>query len=164
METPMTFAQWLKRTRREKGLTQRVLNEKAGLGKNYVTALEGGSIELPTKATRQALHFVLGTSDQELMNLGLLEVDPYTGEDRAPRRQPAAIQPTGNPFDLTDPRYAVVEALKRIDLTGPRGSYLAGYLAQMTDVLRANSIGYEQKELGTSVHVPTVDETRQGVG
>ena len=165
----MTFAQWLRRRRREGGVTQVQLAERAGLGRTYVTALEGGAVTLPTANTRRAIHQVLGTSDEELIALGIMAVDAYTGEEYAPvshdetRRTRSAVQEPmtlynrANPFDRSDPRWQFVETLKRFALTRREHAGLLvavaqlmrlldappDTLAQMADVIPATDHGHE---------------------
>lgn len=96
MTAPRTFAQWLRRERKAHGLTQLELAQQAGLGRTYVTALESGSVTLPTLQTRLALHHILGTSDDELISIGLLAVDPVTGDEYSPSSSPPSSEGASN--------------------------------------------------------------------
>lgn len=85
---PITFAQWLRRERKIKGLTQAELAESAQLGRTYVSALESGRVILPQRRTRLAIHHILGTSDDEMIDLGILAIDEATGEEYSPQSRP----------------------------------------------------------------------------
>lgn len=156
----MTFAQWLRRERKAAGLTQVELARHAEIGRTYVTALESGSVLLPTSTTRQAIHHVLGTSDAELIDLGIMAIDPYTNEEYAPKsatmihgetasatirahpatvhlRESRPVYDDVNPFARDDPRWHFVETIKRVDLTNREQAtllYAVGQLLLLLDM------------------------------
>jgi transcriptional regulator with XRE-family HTH domain len=82
-----TFAQWMKAKRRECGLTQAQLAEQTGLGRTYVNAIENGRVKMPQLVTRQKIHEVLGSTDEELIDLELLAYDDY-GNPYVPYKEP----------------------------------------------------------------------------
>lgn len=61
-----TFGEWLRIERKRAGMSQEGLARKAGLGRTYIIKLERGGVVLPTRETRDRLHAVLGTSEQQL--------------------------------------------------------------------------------------------------
>lgn len=72
-----TFGDWLRSKRKARRLTQEELAVDAHLNRTYINAIENGRVQLPTADTREKLHRVLGTSDQDLISAGLLVVDEY---------------------------------------------------------------------------------------
>jgi len=88
-----TYSDWLKAKRREQKLTQEKLAEESGLGRTYINAIENGRIKLPQFATRAKIHSVLGSSDDELVDLELLAQDQNGNEwvpERTPTQEPIA--------------------------------------------------------------------------
>jgi len=79
----MTYAEWLRAARKRNNYTQGQLGELAGLGRTYINTLENGGVQLPTKETRDKIHGVLGTSDEELIDRGVYVVNAF-GEDVVP--------------------------------------------------------------------------------
>lgn len=77
MSAKLTYRDWLKNTRKNAGLSQEALGERASLGRTYVNRIERGHIDLPHYETRQRIHAVLGTSDTALRELGILGDDLY---------------------------------------------------------------------------------------
>lgn len=76
----MTFSEWMKRRRKEMRMTQAHLADQAGFTRSYIVTLEGGGVTLPQARTRNRIHRVLGTDDEELQDLGILANDEYGGE------------------------------------------------------------------------------------
>ncbi len=56
----------MRKLRREKGLTQQELAEKAGIGQSYICKIEKGTFE-PSLATLGRISKVLGTTTKELI-------------------------------------------------------------------------------------------------
>lgn len=96
MANVSTFAQWLKSARREKHMTQDDLAEKSGLGRTYISAVETGKVKLPQSQTRERIHNVLGTSDLQLVDYGLLAYDEFGNEYVPDRPEPAPVDVTGS--------------------------------------------------------------------
>ena len=68
----LTFGDWLKGQRTRRGLSQIELEQTAELSEKYVSSTERGRIKLPNGNTRARIHDVLGTSDDDLVAVGLL--------------------------------------------------------------------------------------------
>lgn len=84
-----SFAAWLKQRRRERRLTQAQPVAQAGLSRTYVVKRESENVLLPQSRTRDKLHAVLGTDDDEVQELGLVNWD-YTGYEYSPIADAAA--------------------------------------------------------------------------
>jgi transcriptional regulator with XRE-family HTH domain len=69
----MRFSDWLKRQRTTRRLTQRDLERAADLSLNYVSRIESGRIQLPDEDTRSKFHAALGTTEDDLVAVGILE-------------------------------------------------------------------------------------------
>lgn len=67
-----SYGSWLRMQRRLHGLRQADLEEKAGLGYSHVSKIERGVLRMPTEEVRQRIHEVLGTSEEDLVNAGVL--------------------------------------------------------------------------------------------
>lgn len=78
----LTYGEWLKRSRRRRNITQETISDRAGIGRSHISAIENGRIGLPEGPTRLRIHAVLGTTEDDLVEVGILEreVDPRTGE------------------------------------------------------------------------------------
>lgn len=87
MKDLSTFAHWMKARRREYGLTQAQLAEQSGLGRTYINAIENGRIKLPQHGTRQKIHEVFDSTDDELVDLELLAFDNW-GNEYVPEQEP----------------------------------------------------------------------------
>ncbi len=68
----VTFGQWMKAKRRHLGLTQYDLERDSGIARSHLSKIENDGISMPEKATRERLHEVLGTTDDDLVAVGLL--------------------------------------------------------------------------------------------
>jgi transcriptional regulator with XRE-family HTH domain len=75
----MTYGQWLKHQRTIRGMTQTALEEAAGLSDKYVSRAENGRVELPDETTRFKIHRVLGTTEDDLVAVGLLTRMDFEG-------------------------------------------------------------------------------------
>lgn len=111
MSDHSSIGHWLRSARKAKGLTQEELANGSGLTRPYIGSLERGKIALPQQRTREKLHHVLGTTDDELEDLGLLARDEFGAEyaptaerrkeaDKTPRRG-LVIPPVG-PDEMPD--------------------------------------------------------------
>lgn len=70
----MTFGTWLreKRTQRSPLLRQQDVADAIGLDRSYIVKVETGRIGLPQYETRQRIHAALGTTEAELIELGIV--------------------------------------------------------------------------------------------
>lgn len=116
------FGDWLKRERRARGLRQQDLEVQANLGLNYVSKIERGRVGLPEDDTRGRIHRVLGTSDDDLVEAGILR--KHQVGDRLP------VYLTNDPHQA--PARAVHELRARYDAEDPR-LMLVARVSQMTD-------------------------------
>lgn len=73
----MTFGDWIKGKRTELGLSQERLAQAASVDRAYVNKLERGKIGLPLVDTRARFHKALGTTEDELIALGIVRNDAY---------------------------------------------------------------------------------------
>lgn len=73
MDTVRTYAEWLKARRLGAGLTQQQLADATGIHRTYIIRMEKvGHIDLPELETRQKVHAALGTTEEELIALGIV--------------------------------------------------------------------------------------------
>lgn len=63
----MTFGEYIKHLRNEKGLSQRDLAEKSGVSNAEISRLETGERKKPSPTVLKALHPYLGVSYEELL-------------------------------------------------------------------------------------------------
>lgn len=68
-----TYGDWLKQQRKLRRLTQAELERRADVGHSHMSKIENGHIVLPEPETRGRIHAVLGTSDDDLVSVGVLE-------------------------------------------------------------------------------------------
>lgn len=89
----MTFGKWLRDQRRVRDVTQSELSAKANLAYGQVSKYERGVLKLPTEDVRDRIHAVLGTSDDDLVDAGVLRwlhvgersiMVPADGDDPTP--------------------------------------------------------------------------------
>lgn len=67
------FGEWLAFTRKRRKLTQAQLANASGLNSTYISKIERNEIDFPRDVTRESLHMALGTSEDDLVDLGWLE-------------------------------------------------------------------------------------------
>lgn len=126
-----TFGTWLETQRRRRKLTQRTFGEAAGLAPSYVSKIENGHIILPDDETRARIHAALGTSEDDLVAVGILEridspvpggepvyiaAESITPGDRAAAEAHQAIHVVPEPglpwvIERSDPRAALLDVL-----------------------------------------------------
>lgn len=68
----MRFGDWLKSIRMSQGLTQSELEAAANLGTAYVSKVERGDIALPGPEARSRIHQAFGTTEDDLVEVGIL--------------------------------------------------------------------------------------------
>jgi transcriptional regulator with XRE-family HTH domain len=78
MRETATYGTWLKRTRKARGVSQERLSELATIDRGHLSRIENNRIDLPQWETRQKIHQVLETTDEELVAAGILDA-VYTG-------------------------------------------------------------------------------------
>lgn len=101
-----TFGDWLKRQREVRRLTQKDVERQANLSQNYVSRLESGRITLPVPETRELIHMALGTSEDDLVAVGILErID--------------SLEPSGQPVYIPVEHIPVIERTRMARETGP---------------------------------------------
>lgn len=72
-EKGASFGVWLRERRLARGLSQEGLARLAGMDRPHISIIEQGRIALPRYETRQFLHKHLGTSESDLIALGIVE-------------------------------------------------------------------------------------------
>lgn len=128
----MTFARWLKARRIERGLTQIELEHDAGLSEKYVSAAERGRVKLPEPETRERIHHALGTTEDQLVEAGLLKRLDFDGG-------PVYV----NPRNITPGDRAAAEAHDRLNVERRISEDDAPYTATDDHTgLRAHLQGY----------------------
>jgi transcriptional regulator with XRE-family HTH domain len=68
-----TYGDWLDRQRRRRKLTQQQLGDAVGLKPSYISKIKNGHIKLPDEDTRARIHQALGTTEDDLVAVGILE-------------------------------------------------------------------------------------------
>ena len=76
----MRFGHWLKAQRAARRLSQADLEQRAGMGEKYVSRLENGKTT-PGEDVRRRIHGVLGTTEDDLVNAGILTIVQVPGHD-----------------------------------------------------------------------------------
>ncbi len=123
METNLTFQAWLKRTRKEQGLTQEALAGLAGCSTDYLKKIEGGRRQ-PTRQVVEALLDALQVPREAHATYIGLAFAPFV----VPKAEPMAslpIPPTS--FIGREQELAAVEGflerkmVRLVTLTGPGG-------------------------------------------
>lgn len=109
----MTFGHWLRSNRTEKRLSQEALAARIGVDRTYISKVENGGIGTPEVETRKKLHREFGTSDDELVRLGILERVDVTGS--TPFYVPASTRSaTIRAIHETEERYDEIDARLRL--------------------------------------------------
>lgn len=106
-----TFQSWLRGERIRVGLSQEELSVAAGLGSNYVNKIEKRRVDLPTMETRLKLHKVLGTSDNDLVEAGILAPEYSTVNNRV-NEGPTAYRVESSAEDLREEAIALIGRIK----------------------------------------------------
>lgn len=73
MNEGATFSSWMKSARLRAGLTQEELARRGEFDDSYINKIERGKIRLPNLETRQRIHESLGTTEEELIALGIVK-------------------------------------------------------------------------------------------
>lgn len=75
------FGHWLQVQRASRGLTQREVEEGATISHSHYSRIENGRIGMPDASTRKRIHAVLGTSDDDLVEAGILDKTEVSGRE-----------------------------------------------------------------------------------
>lgn len=118
----MTYGAWLKSRRLKAGLRQTDLAERIGIDPTYITKIETGKIGLPLLETRMRIHAALGSSEQELRELGVLDEQAVV----SPGSVADADQPAGAYDGL--PPHLRASFLRVGELSEKRQEQLSEYL------------------------------------
>lgn len=116
----VTFGEWLFDRRRAAGLTQDALAESIGRDRSYIVKLEKGRIKLPTEPVRAAFHQALGTTEDDLIALGIVgrsRPGVWLYEQREQSVSPATPQARKQVIELvSDPRIPddAIEGIRRV--------------------------------------------------
>ena len=68
----LRYGDWLKATRAHKGITQVELATASGIGQTYLSKIESGKVDLPNAELRDRIHHVLGTTEDNLVEAGVI--------------------------------------------------------------------------------------------
>ena len=108
-----SFGDWLVHKREERELSQGRLATASGIARPYITRMESpGGVKLPTPETRQKLHRVLGTSDDDLVAAGVAIRKEYPGRDGA---VVVEYEPAPRPEDTFTPEVLERQAIREIE-------------------------------------------------
>ncbi len=72
MSANPSYADWLRSTRNAARVSQQRLSDLTGIDRGHLSKIENGRIDLPGYETRQRVHAVLGTSEDDLIALGIV--------------------------------------------------------------------------------------------
>lgn len=75
----VTYGTWLKEQRAGLRMSQEVLEQRANLSARHVSKYENGKLNIPTDDVRMRIHEALGTSEEDLVDIGLLRRVEYRG-------------------------------------------------------------------------------------
>lgn len=101
------LGEWLRRTRKEHGLSQRALADRSGLSRSYVCDIERGRGSEPSLATLDKLAGALGASRADLMRAaGLIDRTAVSRESDEERRLLAVFRNLSESGQLTMLRFA----------------------------------------------------------
>lgn len=75
----ITFGTWLKEQRALRRMSQVALEERADLSDKHVSKFETGNYGMPTEDVRLRIHEALGTTEEDLVEAGLLRRMQYQG-------------------------------------------------------------------------------------
>lgn len=110
----VTFGDWVRGNRIRTKLSQSALGREIGMDRGHISKIESGHIGLPEEETRARFHRVFGTSEQELIEEGI--VPQYDRWGRPINRDTAVV--AVNPFE-DELRHELFEYLVRVDPKGP---------------------------------------------
>lgn len=77
----LSYGQWLRIERRARALTQKQVEEAAEISHSHYSKLENEGIKLPEKSTRDRIHKVFGTTDDDLVDAGILQKRVFRSTD-----------------------------------------------------------------------------------
>lgn len=63
----MTFGEYIKKLRKDNGMSQRILAEKAGISNTEISRIESGERQSPSPSILKAIHVYLGVTYEDLM-------------------------------------------------------------------------------------------------
>jgi transcriptional regulator with XRE-family HTH domain len=76
MKNEPSYGEWLRRKRGTKRMpgfiSQQGLADKVGVLRTYINQIENGRVDVPEYPLRQRIHEALGSSEQELIDLGIV--------------------------------------------------------------------------------------------
>ena len=73
------FGDWLREHRKARKLSQEALGEMVGADRTYISKLETGNVGMPDAPLRKRFHDAFGTSESDLVDIGLLRVMTVPG-------------------------------------------------------------------------------------
>ena len=99
------FGNWLREHRKARRLSQEALGRVIGADRTYISKLETGAIGMADPPLRQRLHDEFGTSEDDLVSLGLLRVVQVPGLPPSyipDSRKPSPAADMGDVARITD--------------------------------------------------------------
>ena len=76
----MTYGDWLKEQRSRLRMSQAEVEKRADLGNRHLSKFENGHYRMPTEDVRLRIHAALGTTDEDLVEVGILRRMQYQGK------------------------------------------------------------------------------------
>lgn len=125
MEKTLTYGEWLRRKRGTRGtpgfISQQDLGDRAGVLRTYINQIENGRVGTPEPPLRRRLHEALGTSEEELVRIGLISASQLADEAmRGVREIPAEYGPNAppdshNPFEKGTWHWVAMQRVRQMD-------------------------------------------------
>ena len=75
----MSFGEWVVMERDKREMSQGDLEAQTGISHSHMSKIENGRVRNPADTTRARFHRVFGTSDDDLVEAGLLTKRPRMG-------------------------------------------------------------------------------------
>lgn len=120
----LSYGHWLKEQRGLRRMSQAEVEERADLAQRHVSKFENGHLSMPTEDVRLRIHAALGTTEEDLVDVGLLRRMEYQGrtwylpirdEGRASQDAP----PIPGAVAVSDAVSAFAEAAREVVWTPP---------------------------------------------
>ena len=141
----LTFGDWVRGQRMHRGWKQAELARRMEMDAGHISKIEHNRIGMPEEETRVRFHAVFGTTEADLIELGIVPTyDQWgrrvtaSGETATVHlRESRPVYDDVNPFARDDPRWHFVETIKRVDLTNREQAtllYAVGQLLLLLDM------------------------------
>lgn len=145
----MEFGDWLRVERRSRGLTQREVEEAAEISHSHYSKMENGGIKLPAPETRKRIHEVFGTSDDDLVAAGILELRTFRSIDG--QRETTLYVPPAEEDRRDETAREALQRLERLvadDAPGTAAGAMEGLPAHLrTSFLKLQGLDEERRKI-----------------